>query len=588
MGYFGVYLYALIPLACFLIILLIIDQQRDFTAIGIGIGVAYALIAWGITFWSKASVIDAQRFALFGSIIGIAAVIVLYNSAKGEGTTAFIVLCIAIGVTAIPGISIGIGSETNPALYMEENTVIYRSTQSAPIFPFNATPDPNSFRFITDDFAISIANQRASDFGSNTKISDANIIRVNGTLYWCIMYQHTQTVLENRLMGIILVDTNNPNVEPIIIKTDEWHYANNLWYNRDIRVLRYKYEQTNTWLYEEHYPAYDDEHSEWVYVSAAVKQDFEGNLLPNGLYITDVETGSTLNYYSMEDIANGDIPEYCIQVMSEDYIEFMVKRWGNYRDTSEPDNIDIWAESWIHGVSQDRFKIAEDTRYIVNPDNNSEIISVIPLTPSNKESTLYGYFITDQRGNMKLYDMNALGLIAPNVAGSTVRSLLTQPNEGKYEAGMPVMYYVPTQTGTIPAYYVPVYWTDNQTYRMSHFAIVSARDTSFNVIIDSSGKVPSTVVTSAQIEFANLYTNSTIDDENTFDGTITAIGNYISDGETIFVFATNNTDVLRLSQTYLSDETWNDVVLSKVGDEFRYAYFESNDILWCTAFTKLE
>ncbi len=92
-------------------------------------------------------------------------------------------------------------------------------------------------------------------------------------------------------------------------------------------------------------------------------------------------------------------------------------------------------------------------------------------------------------------------------------------------------------------------------------------------------------MTEAQNNFIKLYTNTTASD-NLINGTITNIGSYIDEGDTIFVFATNNSDVLRLSQAYIDDVTWNDVVLAKINDTIQYQYIETNDVKWCTAFVK--
>lgn len=603
MSYIGAYLYTLIPLIILLVLLHFADRDQDHLGARIGIGVVYVLLAWGITFWSRSTIVDVQRYAVIGSVVIFGIVFTLgVAAATDSGGKGFLAFLLSLGLLLGLWIPIGTQGLMIRAAYMEENTTIYKSTVANPIYPFNNTPSPDDFRFITEDFARSIAKQRSSDLGSNTEEASATVTRVNGTLYWCILYRNTQTVFQNYIMGMVLVDANDPNVDPIVIKTNDWNYADGLWFMNDLNNARYDYEQTNVWNTgdlstadisgegEAHYPAFDATLNKWVYVSTATVQTYWGGLVPNGLYITDVETGETLKYYSWAEVQAGTIPDYCIQIMSETYFEGMVNTWGNHRDTRKPGNINLYA-SWtvaVGGQSQDLFQWTEDTRYIANPDNPDEIIAILPLVPQNKPSTLYGYMYLDSQGKMAMYDMIALGLSAPAVAANTIESLLTNPNSGQYEAGMPILYYVTTASGVVPAYYVPIYWhNEGSNYRLSHFGIVSARDSSFNVLIDCSGKAPSVALLQAQINFTKLYTGSTTTNDNLIDGEITAIGSYMEDGGTIFVFATNNSDVIRLSRAYISDAVWNDVVLAQINDVIQYQYLETGEVKWCTAFIKV-
>ncbi len=588
MGYFLPFLINLlgfIPLLIPVILYFVIYKNTLILRFAAVIAVIFSFLVWGFTFWSRSMIVGAWEF--FSFILPLSTAFGLYLSIKHIDLKAFFVpkswrtIIIVIFVfssafTPIGLISVTINQYTACAKYMENNV--------------NYVENVLPFRLVTEEFAISKANQHRSSFGSNVKVTEAQIVRINDTLYWAIMFSYEGGFLDiarwsrqnNRIVGVVLVDVNDPNSSPIVIKPDDFYYSDGLFYKHKVRTQQYYHDQTNTWKGERvrNYPVWDG--SDWVTVSCKTTKDFWGTWYPNGLDILSTSTGEVLQSYSQDEIDQA--PSYAVQVYSEWWLEEMVDIWGLYRDTRTTSNVNFFA--WFPRASNDRFEISDDTRYIVDPDNTDNIIAVIATNPINTDKSLHGLLVV-KPNNFTYFDLRDSGYISLITARKLAEGLIVAPSGGWHESGMPIPYALNTTVGARMAWYVPVYWTDGSIYRLAYFTIIDAKDVNVIATTDATtGISGEEIVKQTRIKYAANFGG---DDEDNYQlATIVKKGFYIENGLSIFVFQLNNSQIIRCAKENIPEEQWNDVVLASEGDLIQYLTFrDQENILWAREFILL-
>lgn len=506
---------------------------------------------------------------------------------KEEKIAILAILCIIFFFITPMGISMLWNSATRQFSYMEENVEVFTSSISSPIHPFTNEPSDEDVRLITKDFALKIAKQFESSLGSNVEVSSANVIKYEGSLYWCLLYRNKQTLTNIRIEGYVLVDVNNPNSQPIIQKTENWVYAEGLFFINDIGANMYLKDYSAVIKYETRsYPAYDEDLEKWVYVSLLTKDQYHGNVYPSGIYITDVTNGNFIESFDIEDVQSGNLPDYIIQVIDEWVLEKLVSNWGNHKDKRMENNYDYFSDwRFVKGKSEDRFSISQEIRYIIDPDNPSKVIGVMPTNVRGNDGSLHGYFVINQTAGMKYYEMRDLGLISPSVAGTSIKSLLSQANSGTYVDGMPILYTLITEAGSKLVYYVPIYWTDNETYRLSHFGIVDAKDTSKSVLKDANEYATAKdVVKNARLAYKEIFGSVVDPDElepSYYYGTVNSI-TFTNIGEDIYILHLNNNTVW-CAFSYISNGTmWLEIMDLEPTDVIKYEFIEdlTTNINW--------
>jgi len=91
-------------------------------------------------------------------------------------------------------------------------------------------------------------------------------------------------------------------------------------------------------------------------------------------------------------------------------------------------------------------------------------------------------------------------------------------------------------------------------------------------------------VREARLQFKSFFA-SEIPQQEYIIAEIDNIGSYVENGNSIFVFQLNNSQIIRCSQNYLNATHWNQVVLAGIGNVIQYTYTEDDeDILWATEF----
>ncbi|MHA1864972.1 MAG: hypothetical protein ACTSVB_11520 [Candidatus Heimdallarchaeaceae archaeon] len=443
----------------------------------------------------------------------------------------------------------------------------------------------NSIRLVTKEFAISRAEQNKAIFGSNVMYIQANVILVNNTLYWCIVYaprfsaQFWQPGLFNKVLGLILIDVNNPNAEPIIIEFPDgtFNYAEDLWRNHNVNLKSYRRSQTAK--YYRSYPAWTGE--KWVYVVTRTTRKVYGAWHSDGVDIVDVKTGELINHYGPEEL--GQTPDYVLQVYSETLLEdYWIKKWGIKRDLSASGNIRLF--SGFPNYSPDRIGFygegVEDIRYVFRKNSSFAFFATHPL---NAPETLAGIGVVTKT-DVTFYDLRSEGFISASTASQIAKGQLTVPNEGSYIVQMPVPFTLNTSLGNRLVWIIPIYWESGTVQRLSHVCILDAKETSYIAITNAEGLTGSEAVKEARLSYKSFFSGSKPEKIYNY-AQVEKVGTYVKDGNSIFVFSLNDSRTIRCSRDYLNDTHWNDVVLTDVGDNIKYTFIEDdNGILWATEF----
>ncbi|MHA1686076.1 MAG: hypothetical protein ACTSYD_06655 [Candidatus Heimdallarchaeaceae archaeon] len=110
------------------------------------------------------------------------------------------------------------------------------------------------------------------------RIADSNIILVNNTLYWAMMFTYQTQIPEkyNKIIGVILVDVNNPNADPIVMKTPNFLYGDGLFYKHKLNNQQFWRYPQDTWTaaHSRNYPAWTGEN--WFYISLRTAKKLHG------------------------------------------------------------------------------------------------------------------------------------------------------------------------------------------------------------------------------------------------------------------------------------------------------------------------
>jgi len=431
-----------------------------------------------------------------------------------------LILLVIVGGNAL----LGIRKTMLSAKYFE-NTVSYDSTNLPFVVLDEENEIDNNIRLVTKEFAISKAEQNKAVFGSNAVLTQANVIYVNDSIYWCMIYaprksaQIWKSGQFNLAWGLVLVEVNSPNAEPVIINfpQGDFNYAEGLWYNHNINLKNYRRNQNAK--YWRSYPAWTG--TDWVYVVTRSTRNVFGAWLSDGIDVLDIKTGELITHYTADELDT--TPDYLLQVYSEDLIELeWIIKWGNRRDTTAEGNIRL-----------------------------------LPGFPH--------------------YSSDRLGFYGEGV--EDIRYV-----EGSYIVQMPVPYALNTSIGFRLAWFVPIYWRSGSVQRLSHVCVIDALDSGYISIAEAEGLTGSQVVKEARLQFKSFFA-SEIPQQDYSYAEIDILGTYVDDGNSIFVFQLNNSQIIRCSQNYLNETHWNQVVLAGIGNIIQYTYTEDDEsILWATEF----
>ena len=594
MSYAGIVFLAIIPLVLLfwsIIRLFMLDQTGIAIAVIVVI-VCTIFLMWGIVFWGRVTYFGVYQWLIIAGPLALAINLgfeMWYQIKENDipivkwiGSISIIGI-ILFQVAVLPFLAV------IPVTMGEARWVAEETETHFDIFPFVNDPNDSSIRMVTKKYALRRAYLFDGPFGSNVQQENANLIRVNGTLYWCVTYKRDRLLgsnglfKENRIIGVILIDVNDPNVQAIILEPENLNYANNLWYNHKIDTLMYR--RDSIYKYQRSYLTINDV-GQWVIV--VTKWTRIGPFKPR-MYgpvdILDARNGDLITSYAVDDFAS--TPLWVTQVYPEDWLETVINNWGRKRDLRDPDGVDYWAYSVIHGRSNHRIRMSEDTRYIISPDTG-ESVAYIAMTLKGFSGSLSGIFVAS-KGEFDYYDLVNQGFVSTDIALQALmgKSEIVARPHGNYKSAMPIAYALNTSAGPRLVWYVPIYYSYSDTLEVAYFGIIDAKDTSKYAIISAEGKDGEQMVYEARIKYKTLFqTQST----ETYEyAEVTNINSYVISGETIFVMQLNDSRIIRASKSYLNETEWNEVVLTSIGDTIQFQQMnDDNDILWFTTFDNLD
>jgi len=594
MSYTAVVFLAIIPFVIlFWSIIRFFMLNKIDLAITVIVGIVCVIfLTWGIVFWNRVTYFGVYQWLIVAGPIALAINLgteISYQVKEKDIPIVKWILGISIVGIIIFQIFVLPFIATIPVTMGEARWVAEETETHFDVFPFTNDPTDSSIRMVTKEYALKRAYLFDGPFGSNVQQENANIIRVNGTLYWCVTYKRDRLLgsnglfQENRIVGAILIDVNDPNAQAIIMEPENLNYANNLWYNHKIDTLMYR--QDPTYKYQRSYLTINDV-GQWVIV--VTKWTRAGPFKPR-MYgpvdILDASNGNLLNSYDVDEFAS--TPLWVTQVYPEDWLEEVVNNWGRKRDLRNPDGVDYWAYSVIHGRSNHRIKMSEDTRYIVSPDTGDSV-AYIAMNLKGFSGSLSGIFVAS-KGEFDYYDLVNQGFVSTNIALQALmgKSDIVARPHGNYESAMPIAYALNTSTGPRLVWYVPIYYSYSDTLEVAYFGIIDAKDTSKYAIVSAEGKDGEQMVYEARIKYKTLFqTEST----ETYEyAEVSNINSYVIDGETIFVMQLNDSRIIRASKAFLNETEWNEIVLTSIGDAIKFQQMiDDDDILWFTTFDNLD
>ncbi|MFW9816191.1 MAG: hypothetical protein ACFFEW_09710, partial [Candidatus Thorarchaeota archaeon] len=274
---------------------------------------------------------------------------------------------------------------------------------------FNTTIPDNMVRLVTEEYAMYVARQHLSPFGSNVYVAAAHITTRNDKLVWVCTIVSTNVLAENFIKGFIVVDANDPQSEtPDLIQGTNITVGEGLFWDRNIQFGNYLNDMTSS--YEYAYPTWDPD-GDMVYVQTRTPIGFDFVERASGpvLYY---ENGSVFSYATIE-----ETPDWVTQAYGEEYLERQISRWGGYR---RGDGFDLFAGGflWVIAPSNNRLEIHEDTRYIINPDTN-RVEAFIAMNPVTATRTLAGVFRAT-KDEIYYHDLSGEGYVSGDAAAANV------------------------------------------------------------------------------------------------------------------------------------------------------------------------
>ncbi len=402
----------------------------------------------------------------------------------------------------------------------------------------------NMVRLTTEELANSIARQHMSEFGSNTLIIDQQLTTYNGRLSWVVLVARQESWgATYRVSGLIIVDGNDPNMPPTIIKNETFAIADGLDFNPIIgaygNAKAYGYYTIDTAIkYGDVYPVQNAD-GEWVIAITAFQPDLSFVRRYAGIYILD-QQGQYLTHYS-----NTTLPSWIVQAYDEQgFLEGGISDWGSHK---RGDGFDIFAPGflWI-APSSNRVEISEDTRYIYDPDLN-QIVALTMVHPvrDNGDLSLAGAFKATPSG-IYYYDLSDENMISGIAAGSVAMSKITQRTGTEYYTAMELLYPIQVGNATKQVWFVPIYFESSSgLVGLAGLALVDSQEQNkvYIELIETSGATGSQLVERAKAGFRQLYgdTEQPADELVAVNGTLTAkFEPYTKDGNTHQWLTVNN------------------------------------------------
>ncbi|MHA1653402.1 MAG: hypothetical protein ACTSVT_05340 [Candidatus Thorarchaeota archaeon] len=441
-----------------------------------------------------------------------------------------------------------------------------------PLFE-NPIPD-NQVRLVTSELATFQARRIMNSIGSNVEIAAAHITVRNGRLVWVCVIVSTNTLAENYLQGLIVVDANDPNQVEVITDVGQMPVGEGLFWDKNIQFGNYLEDMSNA--YEYAYPTWDPI-GNLVYIQTRTNlgPDFVEYPLGPRVYCAN---GTVRTYATLE-----ETPDWITQAYSEEWLERQIARWGGYR---RGDGFDLFAGGflWIVQASRDRLAITEDTRYIINPDTG-RVEALVAVHPMEATSLTLSGFMRATKDAIYYHDMHNYSLMSGEAAVNAIIKDLPPPTSGQYYGAMPLLYPVQiNSTYSRFAWYCPIYWYQSEydseadeysltDIRLYALGIVDGQHETIKAYsTSSSGEELVRTVREAYVQsVVNALTIEPESEENVeLSATVLNVTSYVDGGDTHIVLRTDNStyEWIEGSKDWMPLTDWYELLTVAPGDSF--------------------
>ncbi len=508
-----------------------------------------------------------------------------------------IILTLVLIMSSVIGISLVIYKPVDNGRYFD-SLITYDDG-----LPFRSTVDGSDLRVVDIDLAQSIM-LKSNLLGSNTKITDIHLGKINGSTYWigAVSFSGSKVLRQdlNYYQGFIGVDFLDPQKPPIHI-TQKFYAGTELTFNRNIKKIIHNY-NLNYLPGDNSYFTMTSDGDMRLIVPYSYQTAVMFGGIPNAGIITQgiQKIGGVLEINSKGEIIHDyknleKLPDYAIvQFYSEDWLEREVRYWG--RTIVDIKNRDFSALAYFGGIFKSKYLmgIDDDTRVIVDPDTGNDVQIVMLDSTGSENQILRGAIKANQTG-IYYYDWSEYGFIDTNTAHEHGETALTNyfgNTVHGYNTLMPILYPVinnPTDMNDY-AYIMPL------QFRETRFGGI--------IITDPSDKTGAhTVVKVAEGDHVNISlllqearneyieTGSTTTISGNFK--ISAINSYVQSGDTVYVITGNFTDLnetytVVFSQEWITNlKEWLLVVKAQVGDTFFINIQLSNGVYYATSINEV-
>ena len=402
----------------------------------------------------------------------------------------------------------------------------------------------NMLRLTTEELAKSIALRSAAHFGS-VKVGSTHITIYKDRLVWVVTMLPANLFGDNSVQGLVIVDANNPELDVEVVDK-KFGVGEGLIYFPPFytgNVQGNAYWQISTADFYGRATLTPDSDGNWKYVLTATEvQAWTFIEKPRGVYAYN-EVGQASDLYTIN-----QVPDWVTQRYDEGWLEHMIAVWGETRRGS---GFDLFAGGflWIP-ASTNRVEIADDTRWIVDPDTN-KIAALVPVDFVGEVQTMAGMFKVTE-GGIEYYDTTGLDIKSGLQAQNVVESHILMPTTGTYEAEMPLIYPLNGQN----AWFVPIYWrtgwgestSAQETTKLAGLGIVDAVNLDhYTIVMTGEGYQGASLVAEAKRRFeAEIVQPS---NEKTVTGTLSNRFSYVNSGNTVYVLTIGQTDYVAYTQT---------------------------------------
>jgi hypothetical protein len=511
-------------------------------------------LIWGTAAWVIICLlmVSTLPWAILTLVISFGALLIVSSGFRGGGIEDVLqgirvpLTCIGMIIIIIMPVFSGVISWTADVSNAEFFDSMIIETDD-PLF--NNTIADDKVRLVTEEYAIYVARQHMSPFGSNVRVAAAHITKnPAGDLVWVCTIVSTNVLAENYIKGFIVVDANDPqSVEPHLISETTIPVGEGLFWDKNIQFGNYLNDMTASYQYA--YPTWDPSGG-LVYVQTRTPLGFDFVERASGP-IVYAENGSVYRYATIE-----ETPDWITQAYGEEWLERQISRWGSYR---RGDGFDLFAGGllWFIPPSNDRLEITEDTRYIVNPDTN-RVEAFIAVHPVTATRTLAGVFRATKDA-VYYHDLSAEGYVSGDAATANVVADIGAPASGMYYGAMPLLYpVVINSTVTKWTWYAPIYWADYYydeeleeytatNMRLHALGLVDASNIDRFVWKPLGGTISGEeLVYSVRSDYiALLGGNIELESSDTFNVTASVVNktSYVYGGETHIVLKTDNATI---------------------------------------------